>query len=158
MAAGSAAAQQRGVSQELLMTPTLCTTATGTGTPHQQGPHLEEAEFLLPIALYFCVYMHIIKPSSSCCLSTCCCYGRHVFKSYCSDCLSSSCYIDHMLKPTGSSIHRGPMGTSYVSDRYIAHDGSRASRCISGTPTGVKATGTAIMDVDYAAASAAIEQ
>ena len=50
------------------------------------------------------------------------------------------------------------MGTSYVSDSYIAHDGSNPSRCISGTPTGVKATGTAIMDVDYAVASAAIEQ
>ena len=43
-------------SQELLVTPTLCTTATGTGTPHQQGPHLDEIDFLLPIALHFCVY------------------------------------------------------------------------------------------------------
>ena len=145
-------------SQELLVTPTLCTTVTDTGTPHQQGPHLEEVEFLLPIALLFCVYNHILKPSISCCLSTCWCYGRHVFKLYCSYCLSISCYIAHMLKPTGSSIHRGLMGTSYVSDSYIAHHGSRASRFISGTPTGVKATGTAIMDVDYAAASAAIEQ
>ena len=72
-------------------------------------------------------------------------------------CLSPRGHIAYRLLAT-SSLFPGLVGTGNVSDSNIAHDGHRPSRFISGTPTGVTATGPAIMDVDSAVAWAAIEQ
>ena len=135
-------------------------------TPRQQGPHLEEVEFLLPTIFSvftstfssrrFLIAYRLAGATAGICSSRTVRIAYRLLATT-TTCLSRRVHIAYRTLAT-SSILRGPMGTSYVSDGNTAHDGHRPSRFISGTPTGVTTTGTAIMDVDSAVAWAEIEQ
>ena len=143
-------------SQELLVTPTLCTTATGTRTPHQQGPHLEEVEFLLPIDLFsvststsssrgVLIAYRLVGALAAICSSRTVRIAYQLLATT-TTCLSPRGHIAYRLLAT-SSLLRDLVGTGNVSDSNIAHHGHRPSRFIWVTPTGVMATGPAIMAV-----------